>query len=429
MTETNINEKTVIVGASGLVGNALIKTLERFSFSTGELVLLASHRSVGKSVSFRGQEIKIKEFDPKYFSNAKWVFFSGKDGLSEEFCPVAEKEGAWVIDNSAVFRLRHEIPLVVPEINMHCIGDTPCIIANPNCSTIQLAVVLAPIRDAVGLRKVIVSTYQSASGAGLELLEQLEADTRNILDHGEKSAVDEKSLAFNLIPAIGGLCQDGRFGEEYKLEHELRKILEMPDLPVVATAVRVPTRFCHGESVVIETEEPIDPETARSILGRAPGIKMLDNQETMEFPCPRISTGTDPVWVGRIRRARVFNNDLAFFIVADNLLKGAALNAVQIAVELEKREHCKKKSFVASAKEPKFRQSDVHEVMREISLQMQVCTRAWIGLGGGKFLLLKDDVKGISTYYTYEEGYFTFFDHRGGSQRIFIEDISEISGY
>jgi aspartate-semialdehyde dehydrogenase len=203
-----------------------------------------------------------------------------------------------------------------------------------------LAVALAPIRDKFGLKRVIVSTYQSTSGAGGEYLEQLENDTRVVLDGNEKG-VGRDSPAFNLLPAIGPLEKEGRFGEEYKLENELRKILEMPDLPIVATAVRVPTRYSHGESVVIETETAIDPETARVLWRSAPGMAVLDDPDSASFPTPRTATGTDPVWVGRIRSAGIFPNDLAFWIVADNLLKGAALNAVQIAVALSERERRK----------------------------------------------------------------------------------------
>jgi aspartate-semialdehyde dehydrogenase len=233
--------------------------------------------------------------------------------------------------------MREGVPLVVPEVNMHAVGPRPGIVANPNCSTIQLAVVLAPIRDNYGLRRVIVSTYQSASGAGGEYLEELVADSGAYLSEGE-GAVSADSLAFNCLPAVGSLEDGARYSEETKLEKELRKILEMDDLRVCATAVRVPTMVSHCESVVIETETPIDPGDARRMLASAPGIAVLDDPDGGEFPTPRIAEGTDPVWVGRIRRAGVFENDLAFWVVADNLRKGAALNAVQIALALNERE-------------------------------------------------------------------------------------------
>jgi aspartate-semialdehyde dehydrogenase len=331
------SQRAVIVGATGLVGSALVRTLERMPLRVDSLVLLATAQSAGKSVGFRGERKTVEEFDASAFEGARWVFFSGKDGLSEEFCPVASRTGAWVIDNSSVFRLRDGIPLVVPEVNMGSVGESPGIIANPNCSTIQLAVALAPLRDAFGLERVIVSTYQSASGAGGDYLEKLDSDTRLALDQGQ-SAVEADSLAFNCLPAVGSLAGDGRFGEEEKLERELRKILEMDDLAVCATAVRVPSRIGHAESVVVETHEPIDPEEARRVLASAPGIRVLDDARNGLFPTPRTAAGTDPVWVGRIRRARVFENDIAFWVVADNLLKGAALNAVQIAVELSRRD-------------------------------------------------------------------------------------------
>jgi len=329
--------RAVIVGATGLVGMEMIRTLERLPLPVDELILLASERSAGRKIAFRGVEHAVRAFDPSAFQDARWVFFSGKDGLSEENCPAAASAGAWVIDNSAVFRLTEGVPLVVPEVNMHAVGPRPGIVANPNCSTIQLAVALAPIRDNYGLRRVIVSTYQSASGAGGEYLEELVADSGKYLGEGE-GAVPVDSLAFNCLPAVGSLDEGARYSEETKVEKELRKILEMDDLGVCATAVRVPTMVSHCESVVVETERLIDPGDARRVLASAPGIKVLDDPAGGAFPTPRLAEGTDPVWVGRIRRAGVFENDLAFWVVADNLRKGAALNAVQIAVALNERE-------------------------------------------------------------------------------------------
>jgi len=323
----------VVVGATGLVGSAIVRCLERFPIPIDSLILLAGERSAGTTAVFRGEEHLVELFDPIAFKGAKWVFFSGKDGMSEEFCPVAADEGAWVIDNSAVFRMKNGIPLVVPEINMHAVGENPGIIANPNCSTIQLAVALVPIRDNFGLKRVIVSTYQSSSGAGGEYLNGLLEDTRGILEKGE-DAVGKESLAFNCLPAVGSVDEGGRFGEETKLENELRKILELDDLKVCASAVRVPTLVGHAETVVAETERPVEPEEARRVLESARGIGILDDPGSGSFPTPRQAAGTDPVWVGRIRRACVFENDLAFWVVADNLRKGAALNAVQIAMSL-----------------------------------------------------------------------------------------------
>jgi len=333
MISTMKMNKTVIVGATGLVGTAILNTLERLPLDVDELVPLASERSAGTKISFKNEEIEVKKFDPQYFEGARWVFFSGKDGLSEQYCPEAVRQGAWVIDNSAAFRMDPDTPLVVPEINMHAVGDTPRIIANPNCSTIQLAVALAPIRDKFGLKKVIVSTYQSASGAGLAYLDDLLLDTSKILD-SSMDAVSQDSLAFNCLPAVGSPAESGRFSEETKLENELKKILEMDDLKVSATAVRVPVMISHSESVVIETCKPADPEDVRELLASSEGIRVLDELERRDFPTPRKTAGTDPVWVGRIRRAGVFDNDLAFWVVADNLLKGAALNAVQVAIAL-----------------------------------------------------------------------------------------------
>jgi len=336
MKSTVITKKIVIVGATGLVGTEILRILESTSLEFNEIVLLASERSAGKNIIFSGQDIKVEKFDPIHFKDANWVFFSGKDGLSEDFCPVAASGGAWVIDNSAVFRMKPDIPLVVPEVNIDSVGTTPGIIANPNCSTIQLAVALAPLRDKYGLKRVIVSTYQSASGAGGDYLDTLKQESAGILNNDAEHDKSD-SLAFNCLPAIGEHAENGRFTEESKLENELMKILGMDNLPVCATAVRVPTFVSHGESVVIETETPVDPLEASSVLAEFNGIEVLDDFQNRKFPTLRQAAGTDPVWVGRIRQANIFKNDLAFWVVADNLRKGAALNAVQIAEYLSLR--------------------------------------------------------------------------------------------
>lgn len=327
----------VLIGATGLVGSAIISTLERSHLPVDKLIPIASARSAGKSIKFRGTEYIVEEFDPAVFNSARWVFFSGKDGLSKDYCPVAANEGAWVIDNSDSFRMDPDCPLVVPEINLDAIGKEPGIIANPNCSTIQLAVVLAKIRDHFGLKRVIVSTYQSASGAGRDFLDELMKDSRTFLERGP-DAVENSSLAFNCLPAVGSKSENGKFGEETKLEKEVRKILNLENLKISATAVRVPTMVGHGESVVVETESQARPDEFRKILTRSEGIEVLDDFENQKFPTPRQIENTDPVWVGRIRSAGIFENDLAFWVVADNLLKGAALNAVQIAVALYNRD-------------------------------------------------------------------------------------------
>ncbi|MCX6646803.1 MAG: aspartate-semialdehyde dehydrogenase [bacterium] len=337
MSEDKKQEIVVLVGATGLVGTAIVRTLERFPLPVNNFIPLASLRSKGKNIQFRGKNYTVREFDPKYFKDARWVFFSGKDGLSEEFCPVAASEGAWVIDNSASFRMNPDCPLVVPEINLDSVGSDPRIIANPNCSSIQLAVILAKIRDNYGLERVIVSTYQSASGAGGDYLEKLINDSYTVLDGGG-NLVPGTSLAFNCIPAVGTISENYRFSEETKLENEVRKILELDELKISATAVRVPTLVGHGESVVVETSKPVDPDDVRKLLAESDGVKVLDDIENRIFPTPRQAENTDPVWVGRIRKAGVFENDLAFWVVADNLLKGAALNAVQIAVAINKRD-------------------------------------------------------------------------------------------
>lgn len=329
--------KVVIVGASGLVGSTFVRSLERLPLKIDELVLFGSEKSAGYPETFKGKPNPIRLFDPSEFKDAKFVFFSGAEWLSEQFCMHANKQGAWVIDNSSVFRMKAGVPLVVPEINLHTIGDEPQIIANPNCSTIQLAVALAPIRDKYGLKRVIVSTYQSASGAGNQYFTQLLDDSRTFLETGDNSKIPEDSPAFNCHPDVGSPSKERRFSEETKLIFELRKILEMPDLPVCATAVRVPTPFGHGESVVIETEKPVKHDSVRRLLKGKPGIEVMDGWKNRSFPTPGGVTGTDEVWIGRIRKAGVFENDLAFWVVADNLLKGAAVNAIQIALYIQNR--------------------------------------------------------------------------------------------
>ena len=338
MSTTEKQQNVVLVGATGLVGTAIISSLDRLPLPVDNFIPLASARSEGKIVTFREKKHTVRAFDPRFFRDAKWVFFSGKDGLSEEFCPVAASEGAWVIDNSASFRMNPDCPLVVPEINLDAVGADPGIIANPNCSTIQLAMVLAIIRDNFGLKRVIVSTYQSASGAGGDYLEALIDESFMVLE-GNGNSVPDTSLAFNCIPAVGTDSDDLRFSEETKLENEVRKILDLDDLKISATAVRVPTFVGHGESVVVETGKPVEPDRMRTLLAEADGIEILDDYQKRIFPTPRQAENTDPVWVGRIRRAGVFENDLAFWVVADNLLKGAALNAVQIAVAIHDRDN------------------------------------------------------------------------------------------
>ncbi|WP_342347649.1 aspartate-semialdehyde dehydrogenase [uncultured Nitrospira sp.] len=324
-----------VVGATGAVGTEMIQVLEERDFPVGELIPLASARSEGNEVTFRGETLHVKVLEHNSFEGVDVALFSAGAGISKEFGPIAVKAGAVVVDNSSAWRMDPKVPLVVPEVNVHALSGHQGLIANPNCSTIQMVVALKPLHDAVRIKRIIVTTFQSVSGTGKDAMEELVEQSRQLLSFGEaKVAVYPHQIAFNCLPHIDDFLPNGYTKEEMKMVNETRKILGELSLPITATTVRVPVFICHAESVNIETEQKLSANDARAILAAAPGIQVYDDPGRNLYPLPIDVAGTDAVFVGRVREDESVPNGLNVWIVADNLRKGAALNAVQIAEEL-----------------------------------------------------------------------------------------------
>ena len=324
-----------VVGATGAVGTEMIQVLEERDFPVGELVPLASARSEGNEVMFRGQTLPVKVLEHNSFEGVDVALFSAGAGVSKEFGPMAVKAGAVVVDNSSAWRMDPNVPLVVPEVNIHALSGHQGLIANPNCSTIQMVVALKPLHDAVQIKRIIVTTFQSVSGTGKDAMEELVDQSRQLLSFGEaKVSVYPHQIAFNCLPHIDDFLPNGYTKEEMKMVNETRKILGESSLPITATTVRVPVFICHAESVNIETEQKLSANDARALLSAAPGIQVYDDPSRNLYPLPIDVVGTDAVFVGRVREDESVTNGLNLWIVADNLRKGAALNAVQIAEEL-----------------------------------------------------------------------------------------------
>ena len=341
--------RVAIAGATGAVGREMMKVLEEREFPVGELIPLASERSEGQKLEFGGAEVVVRRLKPDSFAGVDIALFSPGASVSREFAPHAARAGAVVIDNSSAFRMEADCPLVVPEVNPRDVelavkrGGRK-IIANPNCSTIQLVVAMKPLHDAAGLKRVICSTYQSVSGAGQKGIDELEKQSRALFALGElKNEKFPHRIAFNVLPEIGKDSGNGYTDEEMKMVNESRKILGLPDLAVSATCVRVPVFYCHSEAAHLFFERPITPSEAREILRKAPGVKVVDDLHEHIYPMPLLGVGDDDTLVGRIRTDLSAPNGLAMFVVSDNLRKGAATNAVQIA-ELLIREHADKLS-------------------------------------------------------------------------------------
>ncbi len=323
-----------VVGATGVVGAEMVKVLEEREFPIDKLLPLASERSIGKSVEFCGREIDVCELTPESFHGVDVALFSAGGSVSKEFAPIAAESGAVVVDNTSAFRMDDDVPLVVPEVNPEALAGYKArrIIANPNCSTIQMIVALAPLHRRARITRIVVSTYQSVSGAGIRAMEELSKQSVALFSQGEcRIEAFPHRIAFNCIPHIGKFLGDGSTEEEMKMVNETHKIFSDPSIGVAATAVRVPVFCGHSESVNVEFEDPIDPEEAREILSSAPGVEVIDDPNLCRYPLAIDATGKDPVYVGRIRRDASVANGLAMWIVSDNLRKGAALNAVQIA--------------------------------------------------------------------------------------------------
>ncbi|OZM58625.1 aspartate-semialdehyde dehydrogenase [Lottiidibacillus patelloidae] len=339
MTTTNKKFHVAVVGATGAVGQTMISTLIERNFPIGKLTLLSSKRSAGKEVEVNGEMITVKEATPESFEGVDIALFSAGGSVSKELAPEAVKRGAIVVDNTSAFRMTENVPLVVPEVNPEDLDTHEGIIANPNCSTIQMVVALEPIRKQYGLKKVIVSTYQAVSGSGAKAIQELEKQTKAYFDEGEiKAEVYPHQIAFNAIPQIDVFQDNGFTYEEMKMINETKKIMHMPGLEVAATCVRIPVQNSHSESVYIEIEnEEVSVSELQQLMKTAEGITLQDDPAQLEYPMPFPAAGKKDVFVGRIRKDLDRKNGFHLWIVSDNLLKGAAWNSVQIAETLVKR--------------------------------------------------------------------------------------------
>ncbi|MFJ5963332.1 aspartate-semialdehyde dehydrogenase [Bacillus sp. NPDC093026] len=326
-----------VVGATGAVGQQMLKTLADRDFEMDTLTLLSSKRSAGTKVTFRDQEYTVQEATPESFEGVSIALFSAGGNVSKALAPEAVKRGAIVVDNTSAFRMDKNTPLVVPEVNEKDLHDHQGIIANPNCSTIQMVVALEPLRKAYGLNKVIVSTYQAVSGAGYEAIDELYSQTAAILNKEDVTPeVMPYQIAFNAIPQIDTFQDNGYTFEEMKMINETKKIMHMPELEVAATCVRLPIETGHSESVYIELDSnEATVDDIKSILKDAPGITLQDDPSQQIYPMPLDAVGKSDVFVGRIRKDLDRPNGFHLWIVSDNLLKGAAWNSVQIAESLK----------------------------------------------------------------------------------------------
>lgn len=326
--------KVAIVGASGAVGQEFLRVLDEQQFPVDELLLFGSSRSAGRKYMFKGEEFEVRELKHNDdFKGVDIAFTSAGAGTSREFADTITKYGALMIDNSSAFRMDEDVPLVVPEVNGDDAFNTPRnIIANPNCTTIQMVVALKPINDISKIRRVHVATYQAASGAGAAAMDELVAQYADIAQ-GKEPVVEKFAyqLAYNVIPHIDVFQENGYTKEEMKMFNETRKIMHEPELSVSAMCVRVPVMRAHSEAVWVETERPISPEEAREAFSKANGVVVVDNPSEKQYPMPLFVAGKDPVYVGRIRKDLANENGLSFWVVGDQIKKGAALNAVQIA--------------------------------------------------------------------------------------------------
>ncbi|CDQ19693.1 aspartate semialdehyde dehydrogenase [Halobacillus karajensis] len=342
MSETK-RYHVAVVGATGAVGQKMLETLEDRNFPVGELKLLSSSRSAGSKMTFNGKEYTLEEATPESFENVDIALFSAGGSVSKQLAPEAVKHGAVVIDNTSAFRMSEGVPLVVPEVNESDIKQHQGIIANPNCSTIQMVAALEPVRQALGMSRVIVSTYQAVSGAGNEAAEELREQSQSFLNGKELEANilpvkgDKKHypIAFNALPQIDVFQDNGYTFEEMKMINETKKIMHAPDLSVAATCVRLPFFTSHAESVYVEVEkEGVTVEQMKQLLEEAPGIVLEDDPATQTYPTPLSAAEKRDIFVGRIRKDLDDPKGFHLWVVSDNLLKGAAWNSVQIAESL-----------------------------------------------------------------------------------------------
>lgn len=326
--------RVAVVGATGAVGNTLLELLAERDFPIASLKLLASHRSAGEIITFQDEHIIVEELTHDSFGEIDVVFSSAGASVSREFIPTAVENGALVIDNTSAFRMDADTPLVVPEVNMHAVQKHNRLIANPNCSTIQMMVALKPIYDAVGIKRIVVSTYQSVSGkSGRAVMELVQQTTSALQGKQIDLELFPHQMAFN-VAFDWPFTDSGDSEEEVKMVSETRKILEDASIGVSATTVRVPVFYAHSESINVETREKLTPAQARECLAEAPGVKLIDDPGNRKYPLAVDAAGKDDVYVGRIREDASVENGLNLWVVADNLRKGAALNAIQIAEKL-----------------------------------------------------------------------------------------------
>jgi aspartate-semialdehyde dehydrogenase len=329
------NYVVAVVGATGLVGREMIEILEERNFPVSELIPLASEKSEGERVQFKEKNLVVRKLGKDSFANVDIAFFSAGAERSLEFAPVAVKSGAVVIDNSSAFRMDPTVPLVVPEVNAPVARKHHGIIANPNCSTIGMVLVLKPIHDRAAIRRVVVTTFQSVSGTGKNGMDELAQQTVALLNFKDiETKVYPHQIAFNCLPHIDAFLENGSTKEEMKMVQETRKILEDESLRITATTVRVPVFRCHAESVNIETERKLSANEVRAILAEAPGVLVYDDPKKNLYPLAMDVVGKDETYVGRIREDESIPNGINLWLVSDNVRKGAALNAVQIAEEL-----------------------------------------------------------------------------------------------
>lgn len=327
-----------IMGATGAVGQEMLKTLEARKFPVATLKLLASERSAGSKVLFRGKLHTVEALNADSFNGVDLVLSSAGGSISKEFAPIAVAAGAVVVDNTSAFRMDSAVPLVVPEVNPDALDNHNGIIANPNCSTAQMVVALAPIHKRSKIRRLVISTYQSVSGTGQKAIDECLQQTRDILDGKKPTAkVYPHQIAFNVLPHIDVFEPNGYTKEEMKMVNETRKILGDPFIAVTATTVRVPVLRGHSEALNVELEEALSPDEVRELLATAPGVVVVDDVANNHYPTPVYSEGRDETFVGRIRTDISNPKAIEMFVVSDNLRKGAALNAVQIAEEMLRR--------------------------------------------------------------------------------------------
>lgn len=337
MSEKRFN--VVIAGATGVVGNQMATCLKERNFPVKSIRFLASSRSAGQMLEYKGDEVVVEELTESSFKGADIAIFSAGGGTSEKFAPFAAKDGCVVVDNSSAWRMDPEVPLVVPEVNPHAIAKytNKGIIANPNCSTIQMVVPLYPLHKTFGIKRIVVSTYQAVSGTGKKAVDELDSQTRAILNFQNfEKKVYPHAIAFNCLPHIDTFMENGYTKEEMKMVNETRKIMEDDTIGVTATTVRVPVFYGHSESINIETKSDISAIEVKTMLEKTPGVKVVDDPQNNIYPLPIEAAGKDWIFVGRIRDDESISNGINMWVVADNIRKGAATNAVQIAEILAK---------------------------------------------------------------------------------------------